>query len=186
MNIQDKVGITFIVVTHDQEEAMTLSSRIAVMDRGQVYQVGRPIEIYEFPNCRFTAGFVGTMNMFEGVVQTLSDDGILHVSGKNGGDFRVVYAGAPLSEGASVWVALRPEKISLSLSPVSATDNMLAGKVKDLGYFGGTTCYRIDTGKGELVSVNVTNAARALALRADWNEKVFLTWDPAAAVVLTE
>jgi putrescine transport system ATP-binding protein len=185
MNIQDKVGITFIVVTHDQEEAMTLSTRIAVMDRGQVYQVGRPIEIYEYPNCRFTAGFIGTMNMFEGVVQGL-EDRLLRVRGKEGGDFLLAHPGAPVPDGTPVWVAVRPEKIRLSLTPVAATQNMVAGKVKDLGYFGGTTSYRIDVGDGRLVSVNVTNADRALALRADWDERVFLTWDPASAVLLTE
>ncbi|WP_158804540.1 MULTISPECIES: ABC transporter ATP-binding protein [unclassified Acidisoma] len=185
MNIQDKVGITFIVVTHDQEEAMTLSTRIAVMDRGQVYQVGRPIEIYEYPNCRFTAGFIGTMNMFEGVVLGL-EDRLLRVKGKEGGDFLLAHPGAPVPDGTPVWVAVRPEKIRLSLTPVAATQNMVAGKVKDLGYFGGTTSYRIDVGDGRLVSVNVTNADRALALRADWDERVFLTWDPASAVLLTE
>jgi putrescine transport system ATP-binding protein len=185
MNIQDKVGITFIVVTHDQEEAMTLSTRIAVMDRGQVYQVGRPIEIYEYPNCRFTAGFIGTMNMFEGVVQGL-EEGLLRVKGKEGGDFLLAHPGAPVPDGTPVWVAVRPEKIRLSLAPVAATQNMVAGKVKDLGYFGGTTSYRIDVGDGRLVSVNVTNADRALALRADWDERVFLTWDAASAVLLTE
>jgi putrescine transport system ATP-binding protein len=135
MNIQDKVGITFIVVTHDQEEAMTLSTRIAVMDRGQVYQVGRPIEIYEYPNCRFTAGFIGTMNMFEGVVLGL-EDRLLRVKGKEGGDFLLAHPGAPVPDGTPVWVAVRPEK---RISAISAARPPTASMSETAGWFPSTS-----------------------------------------------
>jgi putrescine transport system ATP-binding protein len=186
MNIQDKVGITFIVVTHDQEEAMTLSTRIAVMDRGEVYQTGRPIEIYEYPNCRLTADFIGTMTMFEGRVAGI-EDGLMRVtSAEAGGELRVAYSGIPLLPGTEVWVAVRPEKIRLLPEGAPSSGNVVRGKVKDLGYFGGVTAYRVALDSGKLVHINVTNMARALALKADWDERVTLSWDPASAVLLTE
>ncbi len=186
MNIQDKVGITFIVVTHDQEEAMTLSTRIAVMNKGQVFQVGRPVEVYEYPNCRFTANFIGTINIFEGRVTSL-ENGILSVrSEETGAQMGIEHAGAPLPPGATVWVAVRPEKITLSREPKPGNVNRLAGSVWELGYFGGLTCYRIKTPDGKIISVTESNAARSLQHRMDWDEQVHLSWEPAAAVLLTE
>lgn len=186
MNIQDKVGITFIVVTHDQEEAMTLSTRIAVMNKGQVFQVGRPVEVYEYPNCRFTANFIGTINIFEGRVTGL-ENGILSVeSSEAGADLAIEHAGAPLPPGSAVWVAVRPEKIRLTREPVPGNANRISGTVWELGYFGGLTCYRVKTAEGKLLSVTETNAARSLQHRMDWDEQVYLSWEPASAVLLSE
>ena len=186
MNIQYKVGITFIVVTHDQEEAMALSSRIAVMDRGQVYQVGRPMEIYEYPNCRFTAGFIGTMTIFDGHIVHCREGQILVNSPELPNGLLVSYAGAPLPVGTPVGVAIRPEKISVSPLPRATAPNSVTAKVRDLGYFGGVTSYRMITESGKMVAVNMTNVAREVNRRVDWDAEVNLSWSPDSAILLTE
>lgn len=186
MNIQFKTGITFIVVTHDQEEAMALSSRIAVMDRGQVYQVGRPTEIYEYPNCRFTAGFIGTMTIFDGHVVELRDGKILVHSPELPNGLLVSYAGVPLPAGTPVGVAIRPEKITVLPSLDANTPNTVTAKVRDLGYFGGVTSYRMVTENGKMIAVNMTNMAREVNRRVDWDTEVALSWSPDSAILLME
>ncbi len=186
MNIQHKVGITFIVVTHDQEEAMTLSTRIAVMDQGQVYQVGRPTEIYEYPNCRFTADFIGTMTIFEGRVSGFSNSQMHVQSPELSNELLVKYMGAPLPVGTSVGVAIRPEKIVISPQNLHDRPNSVNAKVRDLGYFGGVTSYRMVTDSGKLISVNLTNVGRDINLKIDWDAEVHLSWSADAAILLTE
>jgi putrescine transport system ATP-binding protein len=186
MNIQYKVGITFIVVTHDQEEAMALSTRIAVMDRGQVRQVGRPTEIYEYPNSRFTAGFIGSMTIFDGHILDCRDGQILVRSPELPNGLLVSYAGAPLPAGTPVGVAIRPEKISVSPLSTSSAPNTISAKVRDLGYFGGVTAYRMVTDSGKVVAVNMTNSGRELNRRTDWDAEVSLSWRPDCAILLTE
>src|SRR5580692_1990482 len=119
MDIQYQVGITFIVVTHDQDEAMALATRIAVMDRGQVVQVGTPAEIYEFPQSRFVADFVGTTNLFEGIISTC-EPGVIAVHCPETGGELLVDEDGRFAPGQQVWVALRPEKIRLSKQPAPA------------------------------------------------------------------
>jgi putrescine transport system ATP-binding protein len=186
MNIQDKVGITFIVVTHDQEEAMALSTRIAVMDRGQVYQVGQPAEIYEYPNCRFTAGFIGTMTIFDGVIAGFRDGKIIVHSPELTNELTVCHAGTILPVGTSVSVAIRPEKIFIEPTPVADGPNTVMAKVRDLGYFGGVTAYRMVTASGKLVCVNLTNTGRQVNRQVDWDAQVQLSWQPESAILLTE
>src|SRR6267154_139684 len=136
MNIQSQVGITFVFVTHDQDEAMALSTRIAVMNRGQVAQVGTPSEIYEFPQSRFVADFVGTTNFFEGTVDS-SESGFITVRSTEAGCNLFVDELGRFGAGQRVWVALRPEKIRLSKEPVAGSRvNQLKGTVWELGYLG--------------------------------------------------
>ena len=116
VNIQERVGITFVVVTHDQEEAMTMSSRIGIMDEGQIRQIGKPHEIYEFPHSRFVAEFIGSMNMFEGVVVEDEPDHVVIESSEAGCELYVTHA-ASMPVGANVTVALRPEKVMISTNP---------------------------------------------------------------------
>jgi putrescine transport system ATP-binding protein len=186
MNIQYKVGITFIVVTHDQEEAMALSTRIAVMDRGQVYQVGQPAEIYEYPNCRFTAGFIGTMTIFDGVIAGFRDGKIIVQSLELPNELIVSHAGTILPVGTPVSVAIRPEKIFIEPEPEADRSNSVMAKVKDLGYFGGVTAYRMATVSGKLVAVNLTNTGREVNRRVDWDAEVQLSWSADSAILLTE
>ncbi len=184
MDLQYKLGITFIVVTHDQDEAMALASRIAVMDRGQVVQVGTPAEIYEFPRSRFVADFVGTTNFFEGTVSAC-EPGLVRVACTETGGELVVDAASEVAIGQRVWVALRPEKVRLGKEPSSAVrTNELRGTVWELGYLGNRSTYRIKTASGKLVTVFAQNERRTSQAAIDWSDEVFVSWSADAAVLL--
>jgi putrescine transport system ATP-binding protein len=184
MDLQDKVGITFIVVTHDQDEAMALASRIAVMDRGQVVQVGTPAEIYEFPRSRFVADFVGSTNLFEGTVSGCTD-GLVSVRCVEIDTELLVDDSGSYSVGQRVWVALRPEKVRLAKQPVNgARINQLRGTVWELGYLGNRSTYQIKTTSGKLVTVFAQNERRTSEAAIDWSDEVFVSWSADAAVVL--
>lgn len=186
VNIQHETGITFVVVTHDQEEAMTLSSRIAVMNQGQFVQVGTPTEIYEYPNSRFTADFIGTINIFEGQVLSIDEDAMrIHVPVLD--DTVTCVSAADLTQGSTVYLAVRPEKIHISHdAPVD--DNMVIAKgiVLDQGYFGNLSIYRIELESGEIVQVSAQNRVRKSRRSIDWDESVFVYWQQQSMVILTE
>jgi putrescine transport system ATP-binding protein len=184
MDLQYKLGITFIVVTHDQDEAMALASRIAVMDKGQVQQVGTPAEIYEFPRSRFVADFVGTANLFEGTVRAC-EGGTVRVQCDETGCELVVDDRGAFAPGQRVWVALRPEKVRLGKEPSAAARvNQLRGTVWELGYLGNRSTYRIKTSSGKLVTVVAQNERRTSEAAIDWSDEVFVSWSADAAVVL--
>ncbi len=178
MSIQERTGVTFIVVTHDQEEAMTLSDRIAVMERGEVRQVGTPTEIYEFPNCRFVASFIGSITSFEATVR----EGLLEVPELG---IPVVAEKIPFPSGQKVSLAIRPEKLRITRNRPEGP-NAVEGVVKDLAYFGKDSLYRICLPSGVLVQAHAVNHMRAdeAARVADWADKVWLSFDPSAAIVL--
>ena len=184
MDLQHQVGITFIVVTHDQDEAMALASRIAVMDRGKVVQVGTPSEIYEFPKSRFVADFVGTTNLFEGTVAECAPGLITVKCAETGCDLLVDDVGS-FTAGQKVWVALRPEKIRLSkqAGPTART-NQLKGMVWELGYLGNRSTYQIKTASGKIVTVFAQNERRTSEWSIDWSDEVYVTWAADAAVLL--
>ena len=184
MDLQYELGITFIVVTHDQDEAMALASRIAVMDRGRVMQVGTPAEIYEFPRSRFVADFVGTTNLFEGTV-CACDAGLISVRcAETAGELLVDHGGS-FAPGQQVWISLRPEKVRLSKQPAEgARLNQLRGIVWELGYLGNRSTYQIKTTTGKLVTVFAQNERRTSEALIDWNDEVFLSWNADAAVLL--
>jgi putrescine transport system ATP-binding protein len=184
MDLQDKVGITFVVVTHDQDEAMALATRIAVMDRGRVVQVGTPAQIYEFPCSRFVADFVGTTNLFEGTV-CACEPGLITVECADAGCPLLVDDGGSFTVGQRVWVALRPEKVRLGKQPVNgARVNQLRGTVWELGYLGNRSTYQIKTTSGKLVTVFAQNERRTSEAAIDWSDEVFVSWSADAAVVL--
>ena len=184
MDLQYKVGITFVVVTHDQDEAMALATRIAVMDRGKVLQVGTPSEIYEFPQTRYVADFVGTTNLFEGTVASC-EPGLITVSCPEAGCELCVDDVGRFTPGQKVWLALRPEKIRLSKQPNSAGRiNQLKGVVWELGYLGNRSTYRIKTASGKLVTVFTQNERRTSEWSIDWSDEVYVTWPADAAVLL--
>ena len=184
IDLQQKVGITFIVVTHDQDEAMALATRIAVMDRGQVAQVGTPAEIYEFPRSRFVADFVGTTNLFEGTVSAC-EPGLITVHCAETGCELLVDDEGRFNVGQRVWVALRPEKVRLGKEPSSAArTNQLRGTVWELGYLGNRSTYRIRTSSGKLVTVFAQNERRTSEAAIDWSDEVFVSWSADAAVLL--
>ena len=184
MDLQYQVGITFVVVTHDQDEAMALATRIAVMDRGKVLQVGTPSEIYEFPQTRYVADFVGTTNLFEGTVAAC-EPGLITVNcPETGGELCVDDVGR-FTPGQRVWIALRPEKIRLSKQPNSAARlNQLKGVVWELGYLGNRSTYQIKTASGKLVTVFAQNERRTSEWSIDWSDEVYVSWPADAAVLL--
>ena len=187
MNIQEKLGVTFIVVTHDQEEAMTLSTRIAVMDTGRFMQIGTPTEIYEFPNSRQVANFIGNANMFEGRVTENGPDHVVVKCKQPECEFYIDH-GLSIQEGTRVWVALRPEKISISKqSADNGARNTFTGMVHDIGYLGGTSTYRVQVSGDRLIEITAQNQQRPRDgnLAIDWEEEVVLSWEPSSAVVLT-
>jgi putrescine transport system ATP-binding protein len=186
MNIQSQVGITFVFVTHDQDEAMALSTRIAVMNRGQVVQVGTPSEIYEFPQDRFVADFIGTTNLFECTISGTEPGHLIVRSSEAGCDLIVDELGR-FGSGQRVWVALRPEKIRLSKQPLGGDRvNQIKGIVWELGYLGNRSTYRIKTETGKLVTVFAQNERRSSEWSIDWSDEVYLSWTANCAVVLHE
>jgi putrescine transport system ATP-binding protein len=184
MSIQARTGVTFIVVTHDQEEAMTLSDRIAVMDKGEVRQVGSPTEVYEFPNSRFVAGFIGSINTFEATV-IARESPHLRLSVPALGTEVLARDVAAVAVGQAVTLAIRPEKLRISRERPEGA-NALAGTVRDLAYFGKDSLYRIDLTGGGMVQAHAVNARRGDegARVADWDDAVFVGFDPASALVL--
>ena len=186
MNIQDELGITFVVVTHDQEEAMILSSRVAVMDKGRFQQIGTPKEIYEFPANRFVADFIGTMNTFEGVV-TAVDDQQIQVYSDEAGETLTALGRQLVEVGQQVEIAVRPEKIFISKEkPEDDGDVCIPGVVFDLGYLGNRSIYRIKLANDKIVRVSSQNRRRSITRFLEWDDKVWLTWRPRSAVVLLD
>jgi len=185
MNIQYKLGTTFVLVTHDQEEAMALSTRIAVMDHGRVIQVGTPAEVYEFPHNRFVANFVGSMNMLESTVTSLQPGRIALQCQSLEADLVVDDAGR-FSVGQRVCLAVRPEKITLSKTPCTgASTNCVRGVVWELGYLGNQSIYRIKTSTGAMLVVSAQNRRRTAEWGIDWSDEVFVSWDADAGILLT-
>jgi putrescine transport system ATP-binding protein len=186
MSIQERTGVTFIVVTHDQEEAMTLSDRIAVMDKGQVRQVGTPTEIYEYPASRFVAGFIGSITTFDATVEAV-ESGVVRILVPQMAASVEARPVPGLTKGQGVTLALRPEKLTISRER-PAGGNVIAGVVKDLAYFGKDSLYRVTLADGTLVAVHAVNARRiGEADRvADWEDRVWLSFEPEAAILLAE
>jgi putrescine transport system ATP-binding protein len=183
-NIQYKTGITFVVVTHDQEEAMTLASRIAVMDKGVIRQTGAPSEVYENPSSAFVAGFIGSINMMAGEVVSRKGD-LVEVHCPSLGHPLQVRSTVPCVAGEKISFAFRPEKIEMFRKNPAAKFNLLKGTVQDFGYFGKDSLYRIKLPTGQLVSVNAVNARRTSGVEATatWEDDVFLFIDPSAAMI---
>jgi len=181
MELQREVGFTFIIVTHDQSEAMTVANRIGVMDRGRLIQVAPPAEIYEQPNSRWVADFIGDVNLFAG---RLGDDG-LSIEGTAAGRLHV--AVKPDAEpGTMVWVAVRPEKVRISREPpLPGLDNCVAGTVVDIGYLGDVSIYKLRIRDGSPVKAVIANVGGRSERVAGVDEQVWLSWPAEAAIVLT-
>ena len=183
ISLQEKVGVTFLVVPHDQEEAMTLASRIGVMDHGEIVQAGTPSEIYEFPSSKFVADFVGSVNIFEG---KLIEDEPEHVrigSDELGATIYVSH-GISAAPEAIVWAAVRPEKIFMSTAPPGGTDNVVRGAVQDIAYLGDLSIYLVKLPTGKVVRVTQPNTSRH-AEAITWDQQVYLSWDASSPVVVT-
>jgi putrescine transport system ATP-binding protein len=183
MDIQEKTGTTFVIVTHDQEEAMTVASRIAVMDHGQVIQVDTPAHVYELPNSVYVADFIGDVNLLEGVftrpdpesgaIAYAESEPPIHVDATPG-----------ITEGSRVTYAIRPEKIHVSREKPDDRTNAAFGKIIDIGYLGNVSTYHVELAGGQMMKAAMTNSTRVARRDFTWDDEVWLSWRETAGVVL--
>ena len=187
VNILEKVGVTCVMVTHDQEEAMTMADRVGIMNAGVLSRVGSPMEVYERPNSRMTAEFIGSVNLFEG---ELVVDEVNYVEIASDSLDRTIYVahGIVGSRGMSLAVAIRPEKIHVSRSEPAQTHNKARGIVEDIAYMGSHSIYHVRLPSGFKILASVANSNRQLASdeeqRITWEDEVFVSWSDSCPVVL--
>jgi putrescine transport system ATP-binding protein len=186
MNLQDELGITFMVVTHDQEEAMTLSTRIVVMNQGGFEQVGTPGEVYEYPRNRFVADFVGKVNLLDAKVRNVNGSLITLSSERAGVELNAdIGSAAAPAIGSLQTIAVRPEKMFISKQdPQTEGMTVLKGTVVDLGYFGNLSLYKVALNSGQILQVSGQNRVRSSRKTVEWDDEVFISWDNRSAILL--
>lgn len=183
MDIQEKTGTTFVIVTHDQEEAMTVASRVAVMDHGLIKQVETPAKIYEQPNSVYVADFIGDVNLIEGRVGAVN--GVAELDWAEG---RTALAGQPgenIAKGEKATLAIRPEKIAISKDEPDAR-NRVFGKILDIGYLGNLSTYHVELAEGLIIKCEVGNRSRLERRDFTWEDDVWLSWSDTAGLVLPQ
>ena len=192
VDIIEQVGVTCVMVTHDQEEAMTMATRIGVMSEGKILQIGAPADIYETPNCLFVADFIGSVNIFKGAVTTDAPDHVIVTSPECR---HYVSHGITGTEGMDVSIAVRPEKMSIQTELPADSEreslaevgfNIVQGVVHDLAYLGSLTTYHVELENKTIVKVTHTNAARHGETQLTWGDKVYVWWCGSDVVVLTQ
>jgi len=184
--LQRDVGITFVFVTHDQEEAMTMSDRIAVMSMGKVLQIDSPTRLYEVPKVKEVADFIGTINFFEGSIKGREGDStVVDVQGL--GTVHSSSSGTSAPQSGSTTVAIRPEKFNLSFQQPNTQTNMVKGVIQAAAYLGDRSHYYVQVeGRGDPIAVAAQNAQRQLtAVEADNHDTVWLTWEEDSALLLS-
>ncbi|WP_374354001.1 ABC transporter ATP-binding protein [Chitinimonas sp.] len=184
VNVIEAVGVTCIMVTHDQEEAMTMASRIAIMSEGKLKQVGSPREIYEYPNCRFTAEFIGSTNIFEGKLSVDEPDHVV-ITGSELPRGIYVDHGITGPKGMTVWYSIRPENVTLCRDKPARDYNWAEGKVHDIAYLGSHSVYHVKLASGRIVIANVPSSHWGDGKPATWGEEVIVKWGDSQGVVLT-
>jgi putrescine transport system ATP-binding protein len=184
VNIQERLGTTFIVVTHDQEEAMTMSSRIALMRDGQIEQLDAPRRLYEFPATRYAASFIGSINLFEARVLQHSGDEIRLACDEAGAELRV-RSSEKMLPGMALTLAVRPEKVRL-LTPGEQSLNQVRGRIKEIAYLGGISIYHAELPSGKRVQFTQSNVQALAEQPLTWEQDVSLGWQPDSCSVLTE
>ncbi|MDZ7892487.1 MAG: polyamine ABC transporter ATP-binding protein [Rhodoferax sp.] len=183
VNIIEKVGVTCVMVTHDQEEAMTMAGRIAVMSKGRVLQVGSPEEVYEHPANRFVAGFIGNVNVFEGRLSVDEVDRCAAVTGI--GEIQVGH-GVSGTLNMPVGIAVRPEKIEISKTRPPVNVNVFTGKVKEIAYFGSYNTFIVVATDGTRVKITEANTSRQDLSDITWEDDVFFWWGDRSGIVLRD
>ena len=184
VNIVERLGVTCVMVTHDQEEAMTMAHRIAIMDAGWIRQLGTPDEIYEQPSCRFTAEFIGSVNLIEGKIKDDEKD-FITIASPALDCLAYVGHGVTGFEGQDVALALRPEKVAVSKEEPAQPHNKVKGVIEDIAYFGSHSVFHVRLANGSKVLANMINSQRWASEKFTWNDAVWLSWDDQAGVVLT-
>jgi len=184
VNILDQVGVTCVMVTHDQEEAMTMADRLAVMSEGEIIQLGTPHEVYEYPNSRFSAGFIGSTNLFEG--HTVEDEpDYVFIETPDLPCRLYVSHGITGPLGMPVTISVRPERIALTRKPPEGAYNWGKGVVTNIAYMGGYSLYHVKLEGGKTVIANVTSLALTEIDPPTWGDEVYVRWSASAGVVLT-
>lgn len=184
MGIQEQLGCTFVIVTHDQEEAMTVSSRIAVMNQGEIAQVAPPETIYEAPTSRYVADFIGDVNIIEGRVSTTKENAVFLEWHENEVPLSAL-SDQTLAIGSTAWLSVRPEKIQIYKEPPQ-TNNTVAGKVLDIAYLGNVSTYHVALSNGQIIKAQETNAGRSANRGIDWDQSVWVGWSTDAGLVLNQ
>lgn len=184
VDLQEQLGITFMIVTHDQEEAMTVADRIAVMEHGRIVQASSPEEVYETPVNRYVADFIGDINLLEATVRS-SRNGIVHLESSAGGSIAVEDDSAPAA-GEKVWFAIRPEKLAVARADTSGDTNVFVGEVWDIAYLGGLTIYKVRLDDGTFMKASVLNSEIPEETPIRWEDRVWLSCDPVCGILLRE
>ena len=185
MGIQESLGTTFVIVTHDQEEAMTVASRIAIMREGRIAQVAPPQEIYEAPASRYVADFIADVNMFEGRLESAGPDRTLLHRGEDGAPLEIdSRPDAPVEPGETGWLAVRPERMSIAPSGEGGDVNALNGKVVDIAYLGNTSTYHVELPDGQVVKVQRANRGNRGRIEFTWDDPVTVSFARDAGVLL--
>ncbi|WP_368184852.1 ABC transporter ATP-binding protein [Aestuariibius sp. HNIBRBA575] len=184
MDIQERTGTTFVIVTHDQEEAMTVASRVAVMDHGRLVQVDTPQSIYETPNSVYVADFIGEVNLIEGNVDKIGDDSAT-IAWAEGQPSICGTALGGIGQGARATFAIRPEKVAISKSRPSDRNNVVQGKVLDIAYLGNLSTYVVQLANGQTIKAQAANNRRVSRREFTWHDDVYLSWTDTAGIVLT-
>ncbi|MFD0987973.1 ABC transporter ATP-binding protein [Methyloligella solikamskensis] len=186
MDIQEKTGTTFVIVTHDQEEAMTVASRVAVMNKGDVLQVATPGEIYEAPKSVYVADFIGEVNIIDGTVKITGPEEIAIQYSETSPPIQATVDTEGFSDGQKVSYAIRPEKIGVSLNKDDPRPNKVKGTVVDIAYLGSTSTYHVRLDCGQMVSAQMTNVRRIEHREITWEDTVWLSWSKTAGLVLVK
>ena len=183
MDIQEKLEVTFVIVTHDQEEAMTVSSRIGVMDSGNLVQVATPTEIYEAPINKDVADFIGDVNILQGVYKGQNETGT-QLESEDSKSIVFATQEVDASPGDMMWFAIRPEKLEISKKKPSDDHNILKGKIEDIAYGGSFSTYHVRLDNGRILKAIRANRERTEEHHLTWEDEVYLQWAPHSAVVL--
>lgn len=187
VNIQESLGTTFIIVTHDQEEAMTVATRIGIMDKGKIKQIDTPPEVYENPNSRFVADFIGDVNLLEGKIARVdekSKTAKIEIE-KLGVQFSARNENS-LKKEEKANIAVRPEKITISKTKPKSADNLLKGVVEDIAYSGNLSTYHVKIADGTIFKTQGVNERSFNNRDITWEEEVWLSWNTRGGLLLAE
>ena len=185
MDIQEKTGTTFVIVTHDQEEAMTVASRVAVMDEGRVIQVATPDRIYETPNSVYVADFIGDVNIIKGTASPAGKE-MFHLKWKDTLAPLNAASALPLTEGQECHLAIRPEKVAISADKPEGVDNVVQGKILDIAYLGNLSTYHVELPTGDVIKAQTANTRRIARRSFTWDDPVWISWTATAGVLLDQ
>ncbi|WP_298497653.1 ABC transporter ATP-binding protein [uncultured Maritimibacter sp.] len=186
MDIQEKTGTTFVIVTHDQEEAMTVASRVAVMDHGKIIQVDTPPRIYEAPGSVYVADFIGDVNLIKGTIRKTGPEAYQIQYADNVPPIEVTECAREFSDGDKVTFAIRPEKLLVSETAPQDRANAMEGKIIDIGYLGNISTYHVELPNGQMIKAAMTNATRIDRRSFTWDDTVWVSFRSSAGVVLPE